>query len=944
MRFWSAFMKKLLIIVLFGLIPLWAVYFTLGAIIDFSAEQKKTDYASQFRNHLFELTQKACAERFYFNLYLKIFAAAQGNPDKANLNLTKISGEFFRRFSDRLNIYTFDTTGSLKKSGKLSQQNHFIIGKLWDCLTETEKYRNDDEQGLLKKLQHLFGGECSVGFFKIQEGQLISLRKRKERGWLFWKRFKGEKHAGMLVFHLPAVDSDKILVSTNFKQTSDLSLEFWPVGKMCSTFRTGLPVDGEPAKKLLENQMTDLIELNQRIWAMARTGSGVFIASSAGLDQKKVLNQKGTLNLIVFLLTLALLTFLLNPRLNLQTVYISIRMKLASLVLISIAIPVFGLIFYGTLSLADYHKVLFTAIENEQRQFLSSIEDEFANSELKFLNASLKFFEETLTSFSHNAFATKAAALVDSGSAVRVELRALNGELINLADKKGYFEGLEKTHDAFSRYCIQRHLSHRLEQEGIKLLRPPDSTLTGIFESSDFGFSQILEAPGRSHRFKFGNNEYLWFWALLEKTGHPAAVITILQSRDLARENFLNEFLQTHPEISAEMGIYNSRRRSWLKAPPVLKNQSEKLVSQAVVEEKSLITTLADADSERIAIALPGVVLAPFSMVHMPSDRLMQAQMHSLELVLKIGILFILIITLFVAQLLSQTFLKPVNLLKTGLQAVQRRVDPPRMAFASNDELGELGEAFNQMVDDLKEMQLAQVVQESLFPEKRVQIPGYEFFQINRPATDLGGDYCDIIDLGKGLWLILIGDVSGHGTSAALAMAMAKAAIFKAVRDQIEFSSLPELISSIMLTALGRKKMMTMLFALLDTHKHRLRLINAGHNWPIIITPENGIREINLSGLPLGIRKNRQTRPEVVLDLAENEMLFAYTDALIEATNLQKMHFGHPRVFTELERCKNLDAPGILAHMETVWRDFLQNQRAEDDLTMIVLQRKGGRR
>ncbi|MEW6708631.1 MAG: SpoIIE family protein phosphatase [Candidatus Riflebacteria bacterium] len=933
-----SFFRKLLIIFLFGFVPLLAVHFALSSILEFNQERLHDQYIEDLKNRLVKVSQTTSSDYFYFNFFTRLFKDLQQKPDNHKQTIQH-NVQMLKELGTSVNFYVFNEKGSLEKELSEGSPNHFIISRTWDILAETPAYREGDEKKILKKIQLLFGGECSAGFLKVQEGQLISLRKKGKSGFLFWKRFSQDSRAGLLAYQLPALQTIDILRFYRKQSRERIQIKFHPRFSIENDDPAAATTRPMIVKKLLENQISRFCEFAGRYWAMTRTSTGTFLASVDQPNFTELHNRKGNLNLLSMLAGLILAIFMLHPELSLQNVFLSIRLKMAALVFIAIAIPLFGLLFTGTVSVSDLGKIIITRIENDQRQFLSAIEDDFSNEELNFSRICANLLDHIQDGASTEQINRLAGRMLAQNQAIRVEIRGLDGEIISLHSKRGYFEGLEKTHDAFSRYGIKRHLNSRLERENVSLKKQPDKALIDIFESSDFGFSQILEAPGRAHFFKFGTNEMLWYWHLIDIPGHHAAQLTIFQSRNLSRENFLKSYLARNPDSAKNLGLFNTSNRTWLKKPPSMVKNAEKLIEQAVVEGKSLQSLFRKENHGFIAIALPGTQLAPFNIIHFTSDREISRDLNNLGTILKLGIMLIIFITMLVAQMLSRTFILPIQEISRGLNAIQQRSDSAKVSIDSHDEFGALAKAFNQMVDDLKEMQLARIVQESLFPVKGMKIPGYDLQLFNRPATDLGGDYCDFMEIDSENWLILIGDVSGHGASAALAMAMVKAAIFRARRDGISFEELPEQISELMITTLNKKKMMTMLFALLNIKDHSISFLNAGHNWPLIIRKNGALEEVKLSGLPMGIRRNRGERLRVDLKLDLKDMVFVYTDALIEGASNTGEFFGHERLQDLLQNQSGKKPEELILLAENAWKKHLAGTKQEDDLTMLALQR-----
>ncbi|EKD82300.1 MAG: hypothetical protein ACD_39C01375G0001, partial [uncultured bacterium] len=300
----------------------------------------------------------------------------------------------------------------------------------------------------------------------------------------------------------------------------DLELSYWHQGSSLPLFTSSDQGVAVLMRNTLEKSDQGGIVAGHRLWGLLNTGYGVFVGSSP-LPNHKLHNARGLLNLCFFMTLLFLLLLLLNSRLNLHESYIRIGNKLSAIFLVVIAVPVAALVTTGILSISAHEKFLLSRIEKEQKQRLSAIEDDFINEEVVFKNMCNNLRLQAAEQFSLPEFQKHSQELLQRRQAVRIELRKLDGDLISICNAGGFFEGLEKVNDAFSRYLIRCNLESRLNDEHTVLKHPPDQVFTDLFASSDFGFAQVGEAPDRVHSFRFGQNEMFWYWTYFSQPGHP---------------------------------------------------------------------------------------------------------------------------------------------------------------------------------------------------------------------------------------------------------------------------------------------------------------------------------------------------------------------------------------------------------------------------------------
>jgi len=921
------------------MLPAVAIYLVASQLIDF-AEKNRLDAAQQkLRQQLIAVAEKANPEGFYFQIFDRLYVSLRNAHATGHLSTAQsLAMNCATRYKVDFISYLFNDRGEMTKITPTPPPNRFIIGKIWDILAETDNYQpGEDEKKQLKRIQLLLGAESNAGRLKNLEGHLISLKKKKMPGFFYWQRFSPESKSGVVFFIMPSVGTDTIL-QKHLGQTPHqrFRLSYWDLESPKPLFTNFSQDVALLIKNRLEQSNDSFVMKSHRLWAILNTTFGVFVGSLP-TPAYKLQSVRGMLNLCFVMVLVFLLVILFNSQLNLQSSYIRIGNKLSAILLVAIAIPVSALTLTGIVSISDHEKVLLSQIEKEQKQRLSAIEDDFISEEVSFNSISSGLRRQVVEQFSLQIFQKESKELLQHRQVIRIELRGLNGDLISIFNAGGHFEGLEKINDAFSRYLIRQNLSQRLKDEKVELKRPPDEVFTDLFASSDFGFAQVGESPDRVHSFRFGQNELFWYWTYISQPGHPAAFLSVIQSVGIARENFLSKVLDEGRPGSGKLGVYNCDRQTWLKGGFSGAKAVAATIKTAQISEQPEARIVDLADGRFIAMAFPGTLLAPYSLVSLISDAEIRFQINQLYFALIAGIIAILFVAMAIARLLARTFLVPINELARGMVQVQNRGNDAKVVIDSGDEFGELGTAFNQMVDDLKEMQLAKVVQESLFPQEKPQIDGFDTAIFNLTATDLGGDYCDVLQVTKNQWLLLIGDVSGHGTPAALCMAMVKAAIFKACSDGLMFAELTESLSDLLLKTLSRKRMMTMLFVLLDTDDYTLQMINAGHNWPLILRKNGQVEEIQSVGLPLGIRASKRPRSQVTQTLNPGETLFCYTDALIECRSPDNEVYGHEQLYQELARLHGKSSQELIDHLETKWRQFIAGGIREDDLTMLVL-------
>jgi len=247
----------------------------------------------------------------------------------------------------------------------------------------------------------------------------------------------------------------------------------------------------------------------------------------------------------------------------------------------------------------------------------------------------------------------------------------------------------------------------------------------------------------------------------------------------------------------------------------------------------------------------------------------------------------------------------------------------------------ELQHAYN-AVD--REMKMVADIQRSLLPAVLPIIPTLDLAASYQTAHRAGGDYYDFFQLPCGKWGILIADVSGHGTPAAVVMA-----ITHSIAHNYPGPSTPP---GLMLSHLNRQlstrysalpdTFVTAFYGIYDPAKRELTYACAGHNPPRLKRCMDGTLCIlnGVAGLPLGISTD-ETYEEAALKLIPGDQVVFYTDGIVEAHNQAGVMFGTDRLDDALEEC-SLQAESLLNAVLASVEQFTAGQAADDDRTLLV--------
>ncbi len=181
---------------------------------------------------------------------------------------------------------------------------------------------------------------------------------------------------------------------------------------------------------------------------------------------------------------------------------------------------------------------------------------------------------------------------------------------------------------------------------------------------------------------------------------------------------------------------------------------------------------------------------------------------------------------------------------------------------------------------------IAQTLQRALLPDVMPPVRGLETAVRYRPGVegiDVGGDWCDVVELGSGRLVFVVGDVFGRGLEAATTMA----ALHYSVRAYAREGSSPSVILdrlSELVRGEPNRRFASVLCGAVDTASHGLTLANAGHLPPLLVTPTGRSFVEAVPGPPLGVEPTATYR-ELQLEVRAGSTLVAFTDGLVERRN-----------------------------------------------------------
>ncbi len=235
------------------------------------------------------------------------------------------------------------------------------------------------------------------------------------------------------------------------------------------------------------------------------------------------------------------------------------------------------------------------------------------------------------------------------------------------------------------------------------------------------------------------------------------------------------------------------------------------------------------------------------------------------------------------------------------------------------------------------ELKVASQIQKSFLPPAVPEHPGLEIAVYMKPAKAVGGDLYAFIPLGDGRIGVMLGDVSGKGTPAALFMAKAVSEFKFAARDQMDPSEvLLNLNRSIASESTGGL-FVTLTYVIFDSKNQKLRMSNGGH-LPMVHVAADGQRELLNAdeGMPIGVMDG-VSFAKLEKEIRSGDCFALYSDGVSEARNRKKEEFGIETLQKVLQECRNMSAQGILDAAVGRLNHFMGKADQHDDITLLIV-------
>lgn len=940
--FFSAFLRHAAPLGLFVLLPLLVILNLGHNIITFESDKHISDISTRIDNSLIDIESEILPESFL----LKVGRGAWFTFQEKRHNKEEF-WNYYRNLNQfmqtQLDIYVFDDNGLLITPNNFPLKSRFIASKLWNTIFSDYNERINCVTKHKKQLRSFLGNEFKLGTFLDSCSLLMPIIVNTKNGFVYWKNFEENSKSGILMvfwdipsyeFRLNQVIKRYLSVFSDiFIKESEDNFRYFVKKK--NAFNDSL-YKNIYLRTVLMNPTEGFTDDSGVLWKGVKLGDK-WLLGGIRTYKRNYDRYHNSFVYFIFLIGVVIVSLyvLIGKK---QNVYVSIRVKLIGLFLIAVITPVMAFSYLGYQYVNDMRENLVTEFSNESRDILLKIDSELGRSGHFFLED----FKKMVSDFQHydedeNARNTISESMAKQDLVVLDRRNASDATSIKHITNNILLDNLNGVTESYAKCCIDRMYD-------TNLMDTVDPGLRNAMNSSETGLSSFWERPDVVQDIMMGSFEFYLYWCFVNTNNRTEFYLIMRMKERVLKELLYKRLKECKTKLKEKNYIilaHNDKKEEWI--PDNSLANDLKAVSRRMNFIGKPIETQILVDSKPyLLFAIKSFKLRDYSFYALYPYENIENRLISVKSNIVACIVLFIIIALAIGYQLSGTFIYPVNRIEDGVKAIKERNSDFRIETLQNDEFGGLAQSFNKMIGDLKEMELAKYIQESLLPKALPPIKGYQLRFSNRMASAIGGDYFDVKLLDEDNLCIIIGDVSGHGVASALIMAIAKAVLyhgFKQTRDLIQlFSNLNSVINTYF-NKPPVKKMITLFATIVNLPTGKSVFFDCGHNFPMKMAIDGQITELKMTGFPVGSQKKIRKKNTEEYVLNEGETIVFYTDGIIEATGKTSEQYGYDRFKNSISEMVAEDSDTIIKTLFENYEKWEDGTEPDDDVTLIVLKR-----
>ena len=942
-KYISIFLKYSAPVGLFIILPLMVALYLGHNIITLEKNKHISELSTRIENSLKDIESEITPGSFL----LKVSRGAWYTFKQCEKESNKF-WDYYKNLCDYLqsepDLYCFDENGNLVTPRNINLKSRFLGAKLWNTINSSFEEKLSASLKMKKQFKSFLGKEFKLGSFLENRNRLTPIIVNTKEGYIYWMNYPDNPQKGILLVFWDIPSFDFRLTQITKRYASKFEDGF--IKDYANNIKEFVQNKAEESKADYNNIFLNSALLNANeafidsrgyVWRAVCFEKDWVLASlkSDSLNYNKF---HSCFIFAIFVLGITAILFYIWA-VKQQSFYLSIHTKLISLFLIAVITPVMAFSLLGYRYINDMRKNLCSQFGKDSRNVLLNIDRELGTSGNVFRDD----FRKLVIDFQHydedENVREKISESLAKHELVEINRRlASDASVIKQITNYVVFEDMSTVTDAFSKCCIDTMLNTNLMDSIDPVLR---SAMTG----PECGLTSFWARPDNVQDYVFGSLELYLYWCFSESEKYGKEYFFILRKTDIVLRDHLQKRLKKSQNIPKEKEfiilVCNDKNEEWF--PDRSLANSLKDISRRVNYMGKPIETEIDINSKHyLLLAMKSEKIRGYSFYALYPYEKIEGKLKVIVRLITYGIILFIIMALAIGYKLSETFLYPVKRLKDGVIAIKERNTEFRIERLQNDEFGSLASSFNNMIGDLKEIELAKYIQESLLPTSLPELNGYQLSFSNRMASGVGGDYFDTMLLDDENLCVIIGDVSGHGIASALVMAIAKSVLYQGFKETRNLIDLFTDLNTVITTYFFKppvKKMITLFATIINLPSGKATFLDAGHNFPMKISKDGEITELMMVGAPVGALKRMKKKAVDEFIIEEGETVVFYTDGIIEATGKTSEQYGYTRFKENLSEMANESSEVIINTLFEKYDAWEDGTEPDDDVTLAVLKR-----
>jgi serine phosphatase RsbU (regulator of sigma subunit) len=644
------------------------------------------------------------------------------------------------------------------------------------------------------------------------------------------------------------------------------------------------------------------------------------------------------------------IALLLSPvLLGISTFEAGIKLKITALILFGISLPLGLLAFTGIADRNEREQILTNKYElqnvEELKRIDESIISDYGDIENSFKNA-LNRALKAETAQNHNQVKDILCRIYSQNSYVKKIVYITEDRAIIYDENTPIGNTIKPEDDSVAHYG--HSLIQILNGKYVETTEIGATDKNSVMQNMSGWMSRyVLLDSGKINVLNMLSNSSLTYTDFLFDSNYNAVATVFLFMNDYSLQNnylykiskLRDEELRRNPTGTKFAAIPTSYSSNWLSFPKRSTSKNETLAHLAKLASKSRIPAHAIetiGGTKYLITSIFGHNLYGFSLVLARPYNIIENEIKDLKKQLTFLLFTIAIVAIIASYFSTALLIKPIGTLKSGLEALSNGNFLTNLEDSNVKEFSLMLKTLNNTMYQLKELEVAKSVQETLLPLEGLRGSDWHLSGKSCSFTQLGGDHIEWLTLEDGRILIIIGDVTGHGIAPAMIQASIKVWLALNAEKATDSASLINTINQMHIAHGVRRFLMTAWVGYYKPSTGELEFSSAGHPFPILLTKDGKLEMLSGSGLPIGTTRKLRLKSQKII-LEPESYLILYTDGFAEIENEKGEILGFDN-FAEI--CSTVNGLNATEAIEAINKGIAQWGPQNDDQSLIILQRK----